>query len=123
MNEILKTISTRRSIRNFKPEQLKREDVDSIIQAGLYAPSANNTQNWHFTVVQNRAMIEKVNKWILDEKYDLYLNSEKNLDILNSIDPELHKFYTEKVLKNKNKFYNIYRIKLFLFLKWYERWI
>ena len=35
----------------------------------------------------------------------------------------VHKFYTEKVLKNKNKFYNIYRIKLFLFLKWYERWI
>ncbi len=64
-----------------------------------------------------------LDKWILDEKYDLYLNSEKNLDILNSIDPELHKFYTEKVLKNKNKFYNIYRIKLFLFLKWYERWI
>lgn len=67
MNDVLKAISTRRSIRLFKPEKLRQEDVDAIVEAGLYAPSANNAQNWYFTIIQNRAMIEKVNKWILDE--------------------------------------------------------
>ena len=67
MNEVLKTISNRRSIRSFKSEQLKRDDIDSIVQAGLYAPSANNGQNCHFTVIQDGAMIEKLNGWIADE--------------------------------------------------------
>ena len=51
----------------FKDEQLILEDVDAIIEAGLYAPSANNAQDWHFTVLQNKEMIEKVNRWLLDE--------------------------------------------------------
>jgi nitroreductase len=67
MNEVLNTISSRRSIRLFKPEQIGRQDVDAIIEAGLCAPSANNAQNWHFTVIQNATVLEKVNNWILDE--------------------------------------------------------
>lgn len=62
-----------------------------------------------------------LDKWILDKKYENYLKS--HLDILNSIDPELYRFYKDTVMKSKNKFHNIYRIKLFLFLKWQERWL
>jgi nitroreductase len=67
MNEVLKTIFARRSVRRFSSEQVKQEDVDSIIEAGLYAPSASNAQDWHFTVVQRKELIEQINKWILDE--------------------------------------------------------
>jgi nitroreductase len=67
MNEVLRAISSRRSIRQFGDGQLKRDDVNAIIEAGLSAPSANNVQNWHFTVVQNKTVLAKVNKWILDE--------------------------------------------------------
>jgi nitroreductase len=67
VNETLKVIRNRRSIRTFKVEQLKREDVESIVEAGLYAPSASNTQNLHYTVIQNQALVEDISKWIVEE--------------------------------------------------------
>ena len=67
MNETLKVIRNRRSIRAFKSEQLKREDIESIVDAGIYAPSASNAQNLHYTVIQNQAVIEDISKWIVEE--------------------------------------------------------
>ena len=67
MNETLKVIRNRRSIRNFMDEQIKKEELDAILEAGLYAPSGMNSQDWHFTVIQNRKMIDTVNEWILPE--------------------------------------------------------
>ena len=57
MNEVLKTIKNRRSIRSYKQEQIKQEELDLILEAGIYAPSAHNDQPWHFTVIQNEEII------------------------------------------------------------------
>ena len=67
MNETLTVIHSRRSTRLFKDEQVKKEELDAIVEAGLCAPSANNFQNWHFTVIQNKTMIAKVNAWVFEE--------------------------------------------------------
>lgn len=61
MNETLKNIRNRRSTRNFLPQQLKDEELQMIIDAGIYAPSATNKQPWHFTVIQNKDMIDRLN--------------------------------------------------------------
>jgi nitroreductase len=61
MNEVLKTIKSRRSIRSFKPGQIQQEEPDMIIEAGIFAPSGHNTQPWHFTVIQNREVIRHIN--------------------------------------------------------------
>ena len=61
MNETLKTILSRRSVRNYSGEQIKREELDLIIKAGLYAPSAHNQQSWHFTVIEDRIVIDNLN--------------------------------------------------------------
>ena len=58
MNEILQVIKERRSIRVFKDEQIKDEELNEVLQAGLYAPSAMNQQSWHFTVIQNDTVLE-----------------------------------------------------------------
>jgi nitroreductase len=60
MNETLKTIGNRRSTRVFMPEQLKDVEIQDIIDAGIYAPSANNQQPWHFTVIQSKDIIDKL---------------------------------------------------------------
>ena len=52
MNMVLENIKTRRSVRAYKNTPIRKETLDSILEAGLYAPSARNTQNWQFTVVQ-----------------------------------------------------------------------
>jgi nitroreductase len=61
MNEVLRVIKNRRSIRSYKSEQIKQEELDMIIEAGIYAPTGHNAQPWHFTVVQNREMIKHIN--------------------------------------------------------------
>lgn len=61
MNETLKSIFDRRSIRQYKQEQIREEELQTILEAGKFAPSAMNQQSWHFTVVQNKAMLEKIN--------------------------------------------------------------
>jgi nitroreductase len=51
MNETINSILQRRSIRKYRPELISKDLLDSILQAGLYAPSARNKQPWHLTVV------------------------------------------------------------------------
>lgn len=60
MNETLKSIRNRRSTRVFLPEQLKDIDLKAILEAGIYAPSATNKQPWHFTVVQNKDILDRL---------------------------------------------------------------
>lgn len=62
MNETLKTILNRRSTRAYKPEQLKEEALQNILEGGKYAPSAINEQPWHFTVVQNQELLNRINE-------------------------------------------------------------
>lgn len=62
MNEVLQNILTRRSVRAFKEEQLKDEELDLILQAGVNAPSGMNKQSWQFTVVQSKEKMEQLAK-------------------------------------------------------------
>lgn len=77
MNEILKNIKTRRSCRKFRNEMVSNEILDEIISAGLYAPSAMNTQLWQITVVENDEKIVSLQKAVA-----------KALDR-----PDYHRFY------------------------------
>jgi nitroreductase len=60
MNEIIKTILKRRTVRQFKKDQIKESDLKEILNAAIYAPNAQNLQKWHFTVVQNKAMLDRM---------------------------------------------------------------
>ena len=62
MNETIKTILTRRSIRQYKSEQFPDEILQQIIEAGLYAPSAMGRQPWHLVVVRGHDKIAEVNR-------------------------------------------------------------
>ena len=60
MNETLKTIYERRSIRAYKPEQITGEELDTVLKAGEYAPSANNQQSAKFVAVQDPAVLKEL---------------------------------------------------------------
>lgn len=60
MNETLKVIKERRSIKEYKPEQIPDSDIQQILEAAIYAPNARNAQAWHFTVIQNKDMLDKM---------------------------------------------------------------
>lgn len=61
MNETMKSILKRRSHRAFLPEMIKEEELKTIIEAGIYAPSAMNQQPWHFTVIENQDILNELN--------------------------------------------------------------
>jgi nitroreductase len=44
MNQTIKILLERRSIRKFKPEQIKQEELNAILEAGMYAPSGGTQQ-------------------------------------------------------------------------------
>jgi nitroreductase len=57
---VLENIFTRRSIRRYLPKPLPREILEQIVKAGTYAPSARNSQPWHFTVVTSPGRIDRI---------------------------------------------------------------
>lgn len=60
MNEAMKVIKSRRSIRQYREEQIKEEELQEILDAALLAPNAMNMQAWHFTVIQDKDMLERM---------------------------------------------------------------
>ena len=62
MNEVLRTILHRRSVRRFAPEQIEEGSLQQILQAGLYAPSAGGRQGVLFVVSQNREVNVRLGK-------------------------------------------------------------
>lgn len=60
MNAVIKAMEERRSIRRFKPEMPKKEDLDQIIEAGLYAASARGQQSAIVVAVTNKELRDKI---------------------------------------------------------------
>lgn len=60
MNETLKSLYTRRSIREFKNTQIPDEDLALILHAAAFAPSGRNQQLWNFTVLQNENLLKEL---------------------------------------------------------------
>jgi len=60
MNEVLKAIKERRSIRRFKSEMPDKELIEEIVEAGLYAPNGKGLQATISLVVTNKELREKL---------------------------------------------------------------
>ena len=72
-NETLKTIETRRSCRAYKPEQITEEELEAVLRAGTYAPSAKNLQSAKIVVVQDaatRAELSRMNAAVMGSDKD-----------------------------------------------------
>jgi nitroreductase len=54
INETLKTIKERRSIRAFAKEEISDEQIRILLQAANEAPSAHNQQSWRFIVLRGQ---------------------------------------------------------------------
>ncbi|MDK9710175.1 nitroreductase family protein [Acidaminobacter sp.] len=61
MNDVIKALYERKSVRRFLPDQLKDEDILAVIEAGNQAPSGHNTQPVRFTILQDQALIDHIN--------------------------------------------------------------
>ncbi len=62
MNETLKVLKERRSIRQYKKEQITDEQLDQILEAGMFAPSGMGNQSAIMVVVQDERLIQRLSK-------------------------------------------------------------
>ncbi len=60
MNEVLKAIETRRSIRKFKPDMPDENLIEQVISAGNFAASGRNQQATLTIAVTDKAMRDKI---------------------------------------------------------------
>ena len=59
-NETMQSILARRSYKVFDSRPIGDEELDTIVTAGLYAPTGMNRQPWHFTVIKSKEMLDRV---------------------------------------------------------------
>jgi len=58
--DMYELITCRHSERKFTNDNVSKEYINKIIDAGLSAPSGQNTQPWHFTVIQSAEVQNKL---------------------------------------------------------------
>ena len=61
-NEIIKAMEERRSIRKFKAEMPPKEQIEQIVEAGLYAANARGKQATITVAITNKALRDKLAK-------------------------------------------------------------
>ena len=73
MNEAYENLLTRRSVRKYKSEQIKPEELDAVLKAGTYAPTAQGKQSPLIVAVQDTgdvARLSALNAEIMGTKSD-----------------------------------------------------
>lgn len=58
--DTIKAIMTRRSIRRFKDRPVEEKKIEILLQAAMQAPSARNSQPWHFIVITERRLLSAI---------------------------------------------------------------
>ena len=62
MNEVLKVLKQRRSVRRYKAEQIKDSELNAILEAGTFAPSGMGKQSAVMVVLQDQETISALSK-------------------------------------------------------------
>lgn len=70
MNDTIRSLFGRRSIRDFTEQPVPKAYLDVILQTGIYAPSGHNMQTWQFTVIQDQAKIRHLKEIIAETVKD-----------------------------------------------------
>ena len=60
MENFRELVQKRRSVRKFTDEDIKAEDLQTILRAALMSPTSKGTRAWHFVVVDDKALLEKI---------------------------------------------------------------
>nr|MCR4950362.1 nitroreductase family protein [Solobacterium sp.] len=62
MKELIDTIRNRRTIRKYKAEQITDEELNKILEAGIWAPSAGGAQRPMIIALQDRELSSELGR-------------------------------------------------------------
>lgn len=108
MNEVLKNIYARRSVRSYSDEPVNEESIREMIKAGSHAPTGMNTQPLRFAVITNKVKMKEysdIAKHMFVEDLRMRMegatpeHNEKMEGYINMLaNPDFHLFYDAPVL-------------------------
>jgi nitroreductase len=82
MNEVLKALIERRSIRTFTDQDVSEADLKTVLETAAFTPTSRNTQAWHITVIRGlnniAALNEEVKKANQKPGYERYRQMTAN---------------------------------------------
>lgn len=87
--ETIEAIKSRRSIRRYSEKPVEFEKITTILEAGTYAPSAGNLQDWRFIIVSEKPLIKQVSEYCIEQ---YWINTAPVL-IIVCANPEKHEMY------------------------------
>jgi len=85
--EIIQGILTRRSIRKYRDKEITKEQIHELVKAGMYAPSARNQQPWHFVIIDERELLNKISdihpyaKMLREAKWAIIVCGDEQLEL------------------------------------------
>jgi len=82
----LELAKSRRSVRQYRQEKIPREQIEKIIEAGIWAPSANNLQPIKFFVLEDPAKIKLAGEKIRE----IRTKAKENIKRLELSDPTFY---------------------------------
>ena len=93
--DIFSAIQDRKSIRRFKQAPVRAEDIKQILDAGRWAPSANNTQPWSFTVIKDKTVLASMASAVRDmiDRMIPYADDEKQAQRLAAYRNSYYTFF------------------------------
>ena len=62
MNDIIRNMTERRSVRAYKPDQVPKDLLDQVLEAGRWAPSGMGRQPVLFIAVQNKTVRDELSR-------------------------------------------------------------
>ncbi len=91
--EALEVLKNRRAIRKYKAEQITKEELDAVLEAGTYAPTGVGTQGVQIIAVQSPEYLAKVkalNAGVLDRDGDPYYGAPTVVLVLETSECKTH---------------------------------
>lgn len=73
-NQTIETIMSRRSIRQYKPQAVGRDTMQTIVKCGINAPNGMNKQSWAIRVVDNPEYINGITEVFKKKNQDRIAN-------------------------------------------------
>ena len=60
MNDVIKTILSRKGTRVYKKTPISKETLELLAKAAVAAPNAYNAQKWHFSIISNNELLSEL---------------------------------------------------------------
>ncbi len=89
----MKVLRSRRSIRRFEQKSVPKEDIEAVLEAMRYAPSASNAQSWEYIVLTDSKMIND----LITRAINIMRLARKALKVSKLIKPFLPKNLKDQV--------------------------